>query len=946
MTTRSDIAGPAQHEPSGRSLRVELRDLVLTAAGIVGVMALVFRYLLIYDKSNVWVIDGLAQHFPELYFWNQWVRGILANPTGPVELWSWNLGLGADIIGTLAFPIVGDPFAWITLAFPMARMEAALLALFLIKIVVAGLVAAAYFRVMGARALPAWVGSVVYVFASFLLVLGLRHQYFVLPMIFLPLVLIGVERLLRGRGAWFFTVAVAAAAYANFYFFYMITIIGFVYTLVRVFDFAEKTRRWRSILALMGKVTLHYLLGVLLAAPLLVPAGVAVMQTARSQAEHTMRLLYDPAFYRVFAASFMSAVPGLRSTNLGIVALGVVITAAAFARPSAPRVLRVMPVALFLGLCVPAVGSIMNGMSFPSNRFIFALPLFAGALVALRFSDDEPFSVGEIGAMATATAVSAAVVLLVVRPLSIVHVAPLLVAAATVLLLATEAWRSRHAATSSRDTALGPRRGDGGGLSWARWAAVALVVVNVGLNATYMYGVDHGDLLDEYVERHEVLDTFEENPGAIVSELGLPEGARATNGRTVEYNSSMVQGFPGTSFYYSTMSAPVSDYRAEIDLVSGWSQFSFDGVDERAMASSLLGVEYYVTHPDRTHHVPFGFEITRETDDVVVLRNRYALPFGFVFDSAIDRQAYLALEPADRESAMLQGAVMDRADIGDLPVIEPVPDARPLEVSVVSAEGAKIDLEAGTMVRSVPEASIVVSIEPVSDVELYVQLDGIFDVVTPRDGKGDTRGQFGSGTVSSAPGVKWPTQPAHSRMIYSAGNMTKYARWQTPGYSYYWGRDSQLVNLGYSKKQRDSVEIRPREAGEMTFDSLKVFARPMEPFVGYVEGLRERPLTDLELDTNRVSGSVSTKKPGILFLSIPYSPGWSATVDGAKQPVFRVNTGFSGVKLEPGTHRVELTYVTPGLVQGLALGAAGLLAVLALLAWGALRGRMAESKPE
>ena len=49
----------------------------------------------------------------------------------------------------------------------------------------------------------------------------------------------------------------------------------------------------------------------------------------------------------------------------------------------------------------------------------------------------------------------------------------------------------------------------------------------------------------------------------------------------------------------------------------------------------------------------------------------------------------------------------------------------------------------------------------------------------------------------------------------------------------------------------------------------------------------------------------------MLFLSIPYDPGWTATVDGKKVKPEIVNMGFMGLIIEPGAHRVDLEYRLP-----------------------------------
>jgi hypothetical protein len=71
--------------------------------------------------------------------------------------------------------------------------------------------------------------------------------------------------------------------------------------------------------------------------------------------------------------------------------------------------------------------------------------------------------------------------------------------------------------------------------------------------------------------------------------------------------------------------------------------------------------------------------------------------------------------------------------------------------------------------------------------------------------------------------------------------------------------------------------------------------------------------------THSLSMDVFSKGRSLLVLSDTWYPGWTATVDGVRQPVFRVNYLFRGVFLEPGVHRVEFVYEPTGFQTGVGL---------------------------
>ena len=165
--------------------------------------------------------------------------------------------------------------------------------------------------------------------------------------------------------------------------------------------------------------------------------------------------------------------------------------------------------------------------------------------------------------------------------------------------------------------------------------------------------------------------------------------------------------------------------------------------------------------------------------------------------------------------------------------------------------------------------------------------------------------------------------------MFTGGPVRKRESWRTPESSYYWGNRSQLVNLGYQTGTVTTVGIEPRRVGTLMFKSLKVLALPMKDYPAKVDALRANAMRDIEFGTNRVAGRVNARRDGLLFLSIPYTSGWSATLDGEPVDIVRANTGFSGIPVPAGEHTVVLALCHAGLREGLLVAGCALLATVA-----------------
>jgi hypothetical protein len=61
-------------------------------------------------------------------------------------------------------------------------------------------------------------------------------------------------------------------------------------------------------------------------------------------------------------------------------------------------------------------------------------------------------------------------------------------------------------------------------------------------------------------------------------------------------------------------------------------------------------------------------------------------------------------------------------------------------------------------------------------------------------------------------------------------------------------------------------------------------------------------------EPTRVVVSAHADRPGYLVLTDTLYPGWRAEVDGRPAPIYRANSLFRAVRLEPGSHTATFTY--------------------------------------
>jgi uncharacterized membrane protein YfhO len=69
-------------------------------------------------------------------------------------------------------------------------------------------------------------------------------------------------------------------------------------------------------------------------------------------------------------------------------------------------------------------------------------------------------------------------------------------------------------------------------------------------------------------------------------------------------------------------------------------------------------------------------------------------------------------------------------------------------------------------------------------------------------------------------------------------------------------------------------------------------------------------------DNGGFTSKISLNRDNLVFFSVPYDSGWTATVNGKPVPVENVNVGFMAVLCKAGENEIRFTYKTPWLREG------------------------------
>ncbi len=122
-------------------------------------------------------------------------------------------------------------------------------------------------------------------------------------------------------------------------------------------------------------------------------------------------------------------------------------------------------------------------------------------------------------------------------------------------------------------------------------------------------------------------------------------------------------------------------------------------------------------------------------------------------------------------------------------------------------------------------------------------------------------------------------------------------------------RTYQMIDLGYCKAGYSKLITLKFNDDDLNGNMWVQCARVSEPtYKEMCEVLSDEQMRVLSYDSTHVEATVTAKKDGALFLSIPFDESWEAEVDGMPATLEAIDDAFMGIRLKEGTHSIKLTY--------------------------------------
>lgn len=362
----------------------EKRSFLWMYTALFAVMCLLnFAGFYLRGRSMIYSEDGINQHYQALAYIGRWGRSILRGEG--ISLWDFHLGQGADILTTLNYYGIGDPLTLLSIFVPVRYTEYLYNALIILRLYLAGLAFAAFCFSMKKEKMPVLAGSMSYVFCGYALRSLARHPFFLNPMIYLPLLLLGAERVIKKKRPTLFVIMVCISLVSNFYFFYMLAIGVVIYVVARYLSLEQK-KSLKDFLQTVLRVFICAVVGVMLSAVIILPVFLLFVNTYRSEAVQLSDLLYSKEHYISLIYGFL--IPDAKGGNYSYLGFSLPALAAVillFRQKKKYGVLKGLFILMSAMYLFPIVGRVMNGFSYPSDRWCFMYAMLISYILVLMW---------------------------------------------------------------------------------------------------------------------------------------------------------------------------------------------------------------------------------------------------------------------------------------------------------------------------------------------------------------------------------------------------------------------------------------------------------------------------------------------------------------------------------------------------------------------------------
>ena len=868
------------------------KQFLIYSAAFVIVFLGTFCGLYLNGKSFVWQGDGFRQYYPALQYLGRYYRTIvsgLLHGDFSFSMIDYSIGQGEDIITTFCNYGLGDPFSLFAVFFTGKKsMEILYAVLVALRLYCAGFAFLCFSNGKNRKRGDALFGAFLYVFCGFAL-WSIKDPFFLNGMIYLPLVLLGIERVRQERKPGVLIASTFCCALSGYYFFYMIVIAAIIYFVLG--ELKQKPKNWKKVGKDLVAVFFPALSGTLMSSILLVPSLFGFLASSRGTVKVPLSslLLYGANYYKQLFTQFFTVTASDDASAVWYFSMGALVFLAIIVTFMGDRAKKKWWIAglvlTMLAVCSPLAGYVMNGMGYITNRFMFIASFFMAGLVVKMLPEIYRLSSTQkkrLWAGAGGYGIAAGILAGKESVVQSVCMIVFLMLSCALLLFVKEEKK-------------------------LRLALFVVLVCNLAANGNVMYQPFGANIQKTYLKAGTVQKQYDQK--------AVREAAKASDATKMErvdvmtdrgYNPNRAvtmratsHAYLGCSVYYSVVSGGFSKLMLALENSSGLMySHRLIGMDGRSILDQLAGVRYVVS--DEPSMVPYGFEKKSET----LYENTEPVSIGYVY------HAYMSEHTADGLDALdLQNALLHAVILGDSSDIQNEAVKSGLKEEAWNAEKNSLSF-------TMTDRSSFVWNKGILKIK---RRNGVFHTkVTMRPGYEYYLRLRGLKIKKSEKNALWAN--------VTMGDLVREFVISDTSYDFHLDRENYLITLGsVTGEQTKDLKFRINGPAVYELQDIEIVEVSMADYHEKVQQLMQERMTEVKKEKNGISGTITNESDGILCLAVPYKNGYRLWIDGREEKIETVNKMYIGCLLKKGEkHSILLKYETPGLKMGVILTMIGM----------------------
>ncbi len=432
---------------------------------------------------------------------------------------------------------------------------------------------------------------------------------------------------------------------------------------------------------------------------------------------------------------------------------------------------------------------------------------------------------------------------------------------------------------------------------------ISVVCVDIFVNSLYtVFMIDYDVVYSKYssyqdyfIDGREIVEQIEErDDGKFRMEK--------TFHRTV--NDPIGMGFAGISHSSSTMNSPVLKMMKKVGYGMQGHYTKYTG--QTLVTDALFGIKYLMFKPEKGVSSVDPKEVNRQqyqsdlkkpyklyqeimtpettgVDDISVYENPYALSMGYMADYDILECVLDSDDPIANQSKLMKALTGE--------------GATRIFRRIYQSGSATANCTTSTTGDHIMYTTTVEGRD--SYVEFTIDIDNDYPVY-----------------------AFFPTKYQRKCNIW-----VKSDSWDVTNYAFcdyfFTGEHYSILNLG-SYEPGETVKVRMTLAnGEAIFSDCLFYYLDIEAFEEAMAALSDEQWNITEHTETYLEGTVNAKEDGILFTTIPQELGWTVTVDGEEVETVTCLDSLIGIDLKAGEHTITMKYWPEYLTLAIIVSAIG-----------------------